>query len=91
MNHRNGLKIDNRQENLEVVDCRENIAHACLTGLRDNKGSNNIKAVLTADDVRTIRVRILNGELPRMIASDYGVQKSCIEKIKYGRLWTHVA
>jgi hypothetical protein len=91
VNHLNGVKTDNRVENLEVVTSQENIAHACRTGLRDLRGTKNHKARLSAADVLTIRARLANGESQSAIARDYPVKVACIAKIERGTIWRHVA
>lgn len=56
INHINGIKIDNRVENLEIVTSRENTHHAIETGLWDGvMGENNSSAKLTNKHARCIR------------------------------------
>lgn len=55
-NHKNGVKSDNRLDNLELMTHKENMTHASKNGLLKSKsGENNGRAKLTDDEVREIR------------------------------------
>ena len=97
-NHGNGIKEDNRVENIEIVTHSENMRHADRTGLRNprkpnpkNRGSNNGMARLTEPDVSVIKRCILNGELISRLAERFNVGVQAIAKIRDGKRWTHVS
>lgn len=92
INHINGLKDDNRPENLEWVTAAENMEHAFSTGLgRTNVGEKNNRARLNADDVRTIRLLSADGQTCAAISRHYKVSEATIRQILKGRNWAHVA
>lgn len=78
--HKNGDPTDNRIANLEYGTRHENILDVYWQG--------KAWRTLTADDVRTIRERIEEGDTGRAIARDYGVTPSCISSIKTGRTYS---
>ncbi len=92
-NHKNGIKADNRAENLEHCTIGENNKHAFRTGIRKNPvGENASNAKLNEKQVRVIKH--LKNIKPKMsqcaIAKIFGVHYSMIGLIYRGKRWKHI-
>jgi hypothetical protein len=89
VNHRNGLKADNRLANLDWTLPRDNTKHAFITGLRCSlKGAQVPWAKLTVEEVREIR-RQRGCTSHQELANRYGVSRSTISLILEGKNWRH--
>ncbi|MEG0848493.1 MAG: NUMOD4 motif-containing HNH endonuclease [Myroides sp.] len=90
VNHINGIKTDNRVENLGWVTASENIQHAFDTGLKSvAHGEKAHNSKLTQKEVNKIRALYATGKyMQNDIAKKYGISSSLISMIITGRRWS---
>lgn len=86
INHKNGLKDDNRPSNLEVATYSENTKHAYRTGLMDEHGERNPASTLSDHDVGAIRAAYAAGGVTMVeLGSRFGCSFQHVSDIVRGR------
>lgn len=90
VNHIDFDRTNNSAGNLEWCTPKENARHSQSAG-RHLFGEDHGSAVLTNQDVRSIKLMLGNGISQRRIAKRFGVSQNKICSIKLGKTWSHIS
>lgn len=89
VNHKNGIKTDNRIENLEWVTHSENMRHALENDLHA-RGEERKNSKLKDVDIPVIRSMRASGMKMHEISKHFNVARQTVNSVLNGTAWIHV-
>lgn len=90
INHINGIKADNRLENLEYCTKSYNKIHS-ISVLGKTRGESHGNSKITNENVREIRRLAANGTAHKVIAAQFSMTRGNISYIVRRSTWNHLS
>lgn len=91
INHKDGNKLNNKPNNLELVTAKENVIHAYKTGLNPiRRGERVAQSKLKKSQILDIVLLRTLGIKTSVLAKKCNVTVSAITNVTSGVTWTHI-
>lgn len=90
VNHKNGIKEDNRKVNVEWCTRSYNIKHAIDNGLNPSRGETHPQALRTEKEVREIFELMQEGWRNKDIADKFNIPKDSVSDLRTKDKWSHI-
>lgn len=87
--HNNGIRTDNRPENLRWDTAKNNTADKLLHGTQQ-RGSSIVNSKLNEMSVREVRRLVANGTPQTQVAKMFGIRQTNVSMIVHRKTWKHV-
>ena len=89
VNHLDGVRTDNRTDNLEIVTAHENVRHS-IDVLGSRIGEKNHASKMTEVDVLALRMRAAEGHTFAELGRVFRISAEAAGYIAKGQTWKHV-